>query len=94
MIPGHRITFRTQSWSLWNVRQLLSGRTSYERGVSLTATSIVPEPTNTFGFAHAIVESEHGPECTIYPEPCDPDEIVTRWVTADEESYVSLPDVR
>lgn len=62
--------------------------------MSQTTTSFVPEPSNAFGFEHAIVESEHGPECTIYPEPCEPDEIVTRWLTAGEDSYVALADVR
>lgn len=52
------------------------------------------EPTGASGFEHAIVESEHGAECTIFPEACGPDEIVTRWVTAAEDSFVSIADVR
>lgn len=62
--------------------------------MSRTITTSVPDPSSAFGFDHAIVESEHGPECTIYPEPCGPEEIVTHWLTADEDSYVSLTDVR
>lgn len=62
--------------------------------MSETTTTFDPEPTRTSGFEHAIVESEHGPECTIYPEACDADEIVTQWVTACEGSFVSIADVR
>lgn len=62
--------------------------------MSETTAPFDPEPTEVSGFEHAIVESEDGPECTIYPEACDRDEIVTRWVTAGEGSFVSIADVR
>lgn len=53
-----------------------------------------PAPEAT-AFEHAVVENEEGvPECTIFPQDCDEDEILTRWVTATDDAFVSLETVR
>lgn len=53
-----------------------------------------PTADSASEFEHAIVEVEDGRECTIYPGRSDPDDIVTRWVTAGEGSFVSVVEVR
>lgn len=62
--------------------------------MSKTTTPVDPETTGSPALEYAIVESDRGPQCTIYPAECDPDEIVTHWLTAIEGSFVSVADVR
>lgn len=46
-------------------------------------------------FEHSIVENGAGVrECTIYPQECADDDIVTNWVTAASGSFVALEAVR
>lgn len=45
-------------------------------------------------FEHAIVRTDEGTECTIFPRGCEDGDIVTCWVTAKDGAYVSLEDVR
>lgn len=33
-------------------------------------------------------------QCTLYPRGAEEEEMMTEWVTADENAYVSLSDVR
>lgn len=70
------------------------GTGSLEGNVSEPTISTSRDATGTTAFEHAIVESENGSECTIYPGGCGPEEIVTRWVTAKDGSFVSVADVR
>ncbi len=47
------------------------------------------------GFEHVTVEREGRPtECTIFPRDCDEDEILTHWITASEDSFVCLEEMR
>lgn len=44
---------------------------------------------------HTLVERDDGrTECTVFPRDCDDEEIVTRWITAHEGSFVSLDSQR
>lgn len=38
--------------------------------------------------------AERGTECTIYPDEAAGLDLMTRWITAAEGSYVSLDDAR
>lgn len=52
-------------------------------------------PDTAVDLEHAIVERDDGRiECTVYPHDCDDEDIVTRWITADERSFVDLDVVR
>ena len=43
----------------------------------------------------ARVESaDGGEECTLFPADADPEDLVTTWVTAAEDSFVDLADWR
>lgn len=41
-----------------------------------------------------VVETPDGRQCTIYPADVDDVELVTTWITADEDSFVALADMR
>lgn len=41
-----------------------------------------------------VVEMSEGRQCTIYPANVDDVDLVTTWITADEDSFVALADVR
>jgi hypothetical protein len=46
-------------------------------------------------FASVVVTYDDAPdECTIYPTDVDEDELVTRWISAEEGSYVRLEGMR
>lgn len=44
--------------------------------------------------AEVVGSSERGAECTIYPADAEGMDLMTRWITASEGSFVSLQDVR
>jgi hypothetical protein len=55
----------------------------------------VQEQTPDIGLEHAVVENDSDTaECTLYPRECADEELVTRWLTAEEGSYVSLDGMR
>lgn len=39
-------------------------------------------------------DADSPPECTIFPRYCSEDELVTRWITAVDDAFVSLEDHR
>lgn len=41
-----------------------------------------------------IEDGEDGPTATLFPVDATADDIVTRWLTADEDAFVSLADWR
>lgn len=41
-----------------------------------------------------VTDTPNGPQCTLYPEDADADELITTWITAEEGSYVPLEKVR
>lgn len=41
-----------------------------------------------------VEDGEDGPKATLFPVDADGDELVTRWLTADESDVVSLADWR
>lgn len=87
----HSVTFRVDSKTFGNYF------TSSVPTCGVVSETIAPGGPWTDGsceFEHAIVESEDGRECTIYPVQCDPDDIVTQWVTAGEGSFVPVAEIR
>lgn len=44
--------------------------------------------------AHRIEEYSGGAECTLYPTACEADALMTRWMTAEEGSFVDLTEMR
>jgi len=53
-----------------------------------------PAATRAGIVAH-VERYDHGPdECTLFPLAVDADELVTRWITAEEGSYVPLAGTR
>jgi hypothetical protein len=53
------------------------------------------EPETDDVLEHAVVENGADPtECTVYPRDCAEEELLTRWLTAAEGSYVSLDEMR
>lgn len=44
--------------------------------------------------AEVISTGSRGFECTIFPEDAEGLDLMTRWITADEASFVALDDVR
>ncbi len=44
--------------------------------------------------AHRIEEYSGGAECTLYPVTCDEDDLMTRWMTAEEGAFVDLAEMR
>ena len=46
-------------------------------------------------YEHITVENgDSRVECTIFPRDCDEAEIVTHWITAGGDSFVSLREMR
>ncbi|ELY44313.1 DUF7511 domain-containing protein [Natronorubrum sulfidifaciens] len=44
---------------------------------------------------HATIENENAPdECAIFPREATEDELMTHWITAHDESFVSLESMR
>lgn len=41
-----------------------------------------------------VIETADGRQCTIYPADFDDVGLVTTWITADEDSFVALADMR
>lgn len=47
------------------------------------------------GLVAEIVKHEDAPdECIIFLRPCDPDDQVTGWLSAQEQSFVALDEMR
>lgn len=60
----------------------------------LTADPDADGPT-PHPFASVVVSHDDGPdECTVYPVDVTEDELLTRWITAEEGSYVSVHRMR
>jgi len=64
--------------------------------MSETSSRLAPEEqTPDGGLEHAVVENgADAMECTLYPRDCAEEALVTRWLTAQEGSYVSLDGMR
>ena len=45
-------------------------------------------------FEHATVETDDTVECTIFPTDCSDEEILTRWITAEGDSFVAVDEMR
>lgn len=61
----------------------------------------MPETTPDSGLAPLadqtvaeVVETPDGRQCTIYPANVDDVELVTTWITADEDAFVALSEMR
>ncbi|MFB6110516.1 MAG: hypothetical protein ABEJ60_06545 [Halodesulfurarchaeum sp.] len=44
--------------------------------------------------AHRIEEYSAGAECTLFPSVCDENDLLTRWITAEEGAFVDLAEMR
>ncbi|MGM0371074.1 MAG: DUF7511 domain-containing protein [Halobacteriota archaeon] len=44
--------------------------------------------------AHRIEDYSQGAECTLFPSICDEDDLLTRWITAEEGAFVDLTEMR
>lgn len=54
-----------------------------------------PAPGRTADLTAVVVERDSDcDECTIYPRDVSDDDLVTRWISAEEDSYVSLDEMR
>lgn len=49
-----------------------------------------------FGALEHVTEAgdERPATCTIFPRNCSDDQLVTRWITAEETAFVSLDRIR
>jgi hypothetical protein len=59
---------------------------------------VVREPSDrwpTFDLTYAVETGEGGrKQCTVFPQTASDADVVTRWITADEEDYVSFEEIR
>ena len=44
--------------------------------------------------AHRIEAYTDGEECTLFPESCSEEVLLTHWITAEEGAFVDLADMR
>ncbi|MXV63491.1 hypothetical protein GS429_15790 [Natronorubrum sp. JWXQ-INN-674] len=59
------------------------------------ADSHSPTDEPTTDLDHVTVENEDAPnECAIFPREASEDELMTNWITAHDESFVSLDTMR
>lgn len=45
-------------------------------------------------FEHVTVVEENGPTCTIFPRDCADSEIISHWITAKRNAFVSLDSMQ
>lgn len=56
---------------------------------------LLASKTDVAGVSVALDESPGGTvECTLYPTDADEEELVTTWLTAGEDAFVSLDETR
>ena len=54
-----------------------------------------PEVVSERGdLAHRIEEYADGEECTLFPAGCDEQALLTHWITAEEDDFVDLSEMR
>lgn len=48
------------------------------------------DPAQYGDLEHVTVVEEDGTRCTVFPQDCEEEELVTHWLTAEAASFVSL----
>lgn len=60
----------------------------------MSRTTGVPDPERGVALDHRIESAGESRACTIFPRGADADELVTTWITAEDDAFVALEDVR